>query len=385
MGSVKSSMASAASFAACALAASAADADETGPPTAIPALEWNAPVATTILAYGQIDKGVLSFDNGEETTSYGLTDNANSSTRAGVISRTMLSGDLELFSNIEIQYAPHSSGNVNQLDPNFADYGFDNDNIRKIEAALFSERYGRFWIGQGSMASDGIAEVDFSGTGVIAYSSVADTAAGSLFGLADGGLSDVTVGSAYTNYDGLGRKVRVRYDTPDFNGFRLKASYGRNLLNDDDADLYDVAVTYDGGFGDVLVAGAAGYARNGGSDADILSGSVSGLHEPTGLSLTFAAGGQDSDGPDGDYVYSKLGWATSFFDFGGTAFSVDYYTGEDIRDLGSASESWSLAAVQEIDYWRSELWLTYRDFSYDEEATEFRDGQAVFGGLRIRF
>ena len=202
---------------------------------------------------------------------------------------------------------------------------------------------------------------------------------------AGGGLSDVTVGSAYTNYDGLGRQVRVRYDTPVFNGFRLKTSYGQDLLNDADDSLYDVALTYDGAFGDVVVAGAAGYARNSGTDADILSASASGLHEPSGISLTLAAGGQDSEGPDGSYVYTKLGWATSFFAIGDTAFSVDYYTGDAIREAGSDSETWSLAAVQAIDYWKSELWLTYRDYSYDETSTDFRDGKAVFGGLRIRF
>ena len=270
------------SLAAATLAATSAAADETGPPVAIAPLEWGSEDTTSILVYGQIDKGVLSFDDGENSTSYGLTDNANSSTRAGVTSRTRLSDEWELFSNIEIQYAPHSSGTVNQLDPNAADYGFDNGDIRKIEAALFSDRYGRFWIGQGSMASDGVAEVDLSGTGVIAYSSVGDTAGGSLFAFRGGGLSDVTVGDVFDNFDGLGRKVRVRYDTPDFSGFRLRTSYGRNLLADDDAGLYDVAVTYDGAFGAFLVAAAAGYARDEGNGADILSGSVSGLHEPTG-------------------------------------------------------------------------------------------------------
>lgn len=373
------------SLAAATLAATSAAADETGPPVAITPLEWGSEDTTSILVYGQIDKGVLSFDDGENSTSYGLTDNANSSTRAGVTSRTRLSDEWELFSNIEIQYAPHSSGTVNQLDPNAADYGFDNGDIRKIEAALFSDRYGRFWIGQGSMASDGVAEVDLSGTGVIAYSSVGDTAGGSLFAFRGGGLSDVTVGDVFDNFDGLGRKVRVRYDTPDFSGFRLRTSYGRNLLADDDAGLYDVAVTYDGAFGAFLVAAAAGYARDEGNGADILSGSVSGLHEPTGLSLTFAAGGRDSSGSDPSYVYSKLGWQTSFFDFGSTSFSVDYYTGDSIGAGGSSSESWAVAAVQTIDYWRSEIWLTLRDYAYDDDAADFRDGRALFGGLRIRF
>ena len=359
--------------------------DKQDPTVAIQALEWEFEDSTKILVYGQINKGILNFDDGENSTSYGLTDNANSSTRAGVISTTDLTDEWELWSNIEIQYAPHSSGNVSQLDKNFADYGFDNGNIRRIGVALRSEKYGRFWLGQGSMASDNITEFDLSGTGVIAYSSVADTAAGSLFGLAEGGLSDVTVGSAFTNYDGLGRQVRIRYDTPEYNGFRLKTSYGQDLLNDDDASLYDVAVTYGAELGAFEIAGGAAYARNSGTNADILSGSITGLHQPTGLNLTFATGGIDGDDADGSYVYSKLGWRTSYFSIGETALSLDYYTGEKIRGDGSSSDTWAIAAVQNIDYWKSELWLTYRDFSYDDKSADFRDGQAVFAGLRIKF
>ena len=354
-------------------------------PVAIEALEWEFRDDTTILVYGQINKGVLNFDDGENSTTYGLTDNANSSTRAGVTSTTDLNDDWELWSNIEIQYAPHSSGNVNQLDKNFADYGFDNSNIRKIEAALFSEKYGRFWLGQGSMASDNITEIDLSGTGVITYSSVGDTAGGSLFAFKDGGLSDVTVGSAYTNYDGLGRQVRIRYDTPEYNGFRLKASYGQDLLNNLDDSLYDVAATYAAEHGAFQISAGAAYARDSGTNSDILSGSISGLHGPTGLNLTFAAGGNDGEDSDGTYVYSKLGWLTSYFNFGDTALSLDYYTGQKILGDGSSSDTWAVAAVQNMDYWKAELWLIYRDYSYDDKSADFRDGQAVFGGLRIKF
>ena len=37
-----------------------------------------------------------------------------------------------------------------------------------------NDRYGKFWLGQGGMATDGIQEIDLSGTDVIAYSDVAD-------------------------------------------------------------------------------------------------------------------------------------------------------------------------------------------------------------------
>ena len=365
--------------------ASAAWSDEVDPPRAIDALEWQFRDDTTILVYGQINKGILTFDDGGRSTTYGLTDNDNSSTRAGVKSTTDFDSGWQLFSNIEIDYQPHASNVVSQLDKNASDYSFTNANIRKIEVAMFSEKYGRFWLGQGSMASDDTAKAEKSGTRVITYSDISDMAGGSLFRLANGDLSDVSINDSFSNYDGLGRKVRIRYDTPDFNGFRLKTSYGQDLLTSDNPkDLYDVAATYDGEFNDIAIAGAMGYGRDTGADADIFSASASGLHTPTGLSLTLA-GGQRSADITGSYGYVKLGWETDFFDWGNSAFSVDYYDGSKINNSSSSSKAYSIAGVQDIDYWDTELWLAFRNHEYDDDLGDYQDGLAVFGGARIKF
>lgn len=45
-------------------------------------------------------------------------------------------------------------------------------------------------------------------------------------------LSGITVGDAFTNYDAP-RRVRLRHDTPHFNGFTA-AAFGRDLLSDDE-------------------------------------------------------------------------------------------------------------------------------------------------------
>lgn len=362
-----------------ALSPTAALADEE---KAIPPLKWQTG-QTEIVVYGQVNEGALMFDDGQDRTSYGLVANSNSSNRLGIKSNTALDGDATLYGNFEFQYVPHPSASVNQLDPNAANYDLDKTDIRKMEVAYLTDNIGKFWFGQGSMASDGSTEIDLSGTGVIAYSSVSDIGGG-LFRMDDGLLSDVSTGSAYSNYDGLGRKMRVRYDTPTFSGFTLSASYGQDVLNDDSADLYDVAARYDRDYGSINLGSALAWSRNDGSDSDIVSGSISGLHEPTGISLTFAAA-QKSAGYDSSYGYIKLGWQRDFFTTGTTAFAVDYYSGQDIVNDGSESRSWGLAMVQNVDRWNSQWYLGIRNYEYEDAAADYQDGLATMIGLIVKF
>ncbi|WP_424931146.1 porin [Amaricoccus macauensis] len=369
-----------AALATCALPTTAAIAQDS---QGIQPLEWNFRDHTAIQLYGQINKGILTFDDGDESTSYGLVDNDNSSTRLGITSTTNFDSGWEMFSNIEFEYQPHASNTVNQLDKNGADYGFDKTNFRKAEIAFSSERVGKFWLGQGSMASDGTAETDLSGTGVIAYSSVSDIGGG-LFREDDGTLSNVTTSGAYSNLDGLGRKMRVRYDTPTFSGFTLKASYGQDTLNDDDDSLYDIAATYAADYNTVEVAASVGYARDEGDDADILSASFSTLHTPTGLSFTLAGGQNDAD-VNASYGYAKLGLEREFFAVGSTAFSVDYYDGQDISSDGADSTSYAFAMVQNVDNWNSQWYVSMRQFEYDDDVSDYEDGLSTMAGLRIKF
>lgn len=347
----------------------------------LPPLETEIGPDVTLRFSGQLNMGVLSYDDGGETNTFAPADNDNSSSRV----RLQILGDMGEWSMegiAEVEYQPLASNVVSQLDDDPI-WDFDKGNIRKLESIFSSERYGAIWLGQGSMASDGTAEVDLSGTTVIAYSSIADTAGGQFFRFNDGTLSDVTVGDAFSNFDGLGRKVRIRYDTPSFSGFQLKASYGQDALNDDDASQYDVAAAYTGEFQDFTVAGAVAYSWNESNDVERLDGSFSTLHT-SGVSLTIAAGAQHAAG-SGEYGYAKLGYERAFFDAGATAMSIDHYLGNDLNAPGSDSSSLGLAVVQDIDAANLELWLTWRDYDYDDGDGGYRSGSAVFGGARFRF
>ena len=345
-------------------------------------IEYTLSDGTVIRFSGQLNMGVLHYDDGQDDfTNFVDNDNSSSRARFQILST---SGDWKFESTLEAEYQPLASNVVSQLNEE-PDWDFPATNIRKAEVAFANEHFGKLWLGQGSMASDGTAEVDNSGTSVIAYSSLSDTAGGYFFRFAGDDLSDITVGSSFSNFDGLGRKLRVRYDTPTFHGFGLRTSYGEDALAGLNNPLYDVAAVYGGEFEQLDLDAAIGFSRNEGSDTDILSGSISGLHKPIGLSLTLAGGREYNDSVEGRYGYVKLGYQHEFFDIGSTAFSVDYYFGNDIAAAGSDSASVGLAAVQNIDKYNLQLWALWRDYDYDDDNADYDNGQAVFGGAIFKF
>jgi hypothetical protein len=235
------------------------------------------------------------------------------------------------------------------------------------------------------MASDATAEADLSGTSVVGYSLVSDMAGGPFFRLADGELSTVHVKDAFTNFDGLGRKLRVRYDTPSFSGFSFATSVGTQVVPTvTDLTVWDIAARYDNTVGEFKVSGAVAFSQPYEGDA-LYDGSVSVLHEPTGLSLTLAAAFADEEVIDGSYGYVKLGYQADFFEVGKTALSVDAYFGEDIAAAGSDSTSFGAQLVQNLDYLQTELYLGARTYSYDEDTPDFDDSFAVLAGARMKF
>jgi hypothetical protein len=365
----------------------------------LPPIEHTFPNQGTLTLYGQINKGVLNYDDGIDTESYGLIDNANSNTRVGL--KYQQAFGAWVFENVnEISYAPYSSANADILNtsPSDADYEFTNANIRKIDFTLSNEQVGKFWLGQGSMTTDGIQEIDLSGTNVIAYSSVADSAAGQIVRLSDPdltfdeSLSGVTIGDAFTNYDGP-RRVRVRYDTRTFRDLTLAAAYGRDLLSDDadtrEQDIFDAALSYADKLGEVEVKAGIGYYWQE-DNRTSWGGSASGLHKLSGLNVTLGFGtGSPEDGPDGSWWYSKLGLLRDYVTWGATAVALDYYQGDDFFVSGdatsSSSESWGLALVQNFDHANTEIWFTVRSYDYSDNVASYEDGQAIFGGARFKF
>jgi hypothetical protein len=348
-------------------------------------LEFSNDTGGSARFYGQFSPVFESFDDGVESYT-DLLDNSHSVSRLGFWIDQQF-GENELSFNFETALGlPNTEGwSQDEEDQNWE---WEQTDIRKLEF-IYRATFGTIWAGQGAMATDGVTESDLSGTTMTSKANSARNTARSFFFRDDetDDLTGVTIGNAFNDFNGS-RRFRLRYDTPDFNGFSFAAAYGVNWLDDgDDDDYYDAALRYENTFGDVDVEAAVGYnvqsPDDGGDNISRWIGSVAGLHEPTGLNGMLAFGNQD-DG--GNYYYLKGGIVREFFNWGDTAFAIDYYSGSDFVTDGSDSENWGIHVNQAVSSQNLQLYAGYRSYSFDDDSgISYADASSFLFGARWRF
>ncbi len=301
---------------------------------------------------GQVNRGVLYAENSEVDDIF-FVDNDHSSTRVRFDAIGRIDCDWQVGAQIEVQFESNSSAAIRFEQG--GDPGPNNFTERKLEVWFDNRTFGRIWLGQGSMASDGTSEVDLSGTDVVGYASVADMAGGLEF------ENGVRISSVSDNFDGQSRRDRIRYDSPTIAGFRLSSSYS-------DRDRWDVALRFAERFGGVQVSTAVAFSDDGAnSEAEYrIDGSASILFD-FGLNFTVAAGmdenaedGRDNAVRDPYFVYGKVGWIFDVFDFGSTAVAVDYQMTRNLDAQDDEFESYGAFFVQRIDHVGTEFYAGVR-------------------------
>ena len=329
----------------------------------------------TLTFGGQINRAFLFTDDGVESNEF-FVDNDNSSTR--LTARAAYDfGNYVVGALIEYEFEFSTSNGVSQLN---SDISSSVSNERKFE--LFTNTpYGNFAYGQGDAASNGITEIDLSGTFIGNNSAVGLIAGGQIFRNAAGGFTGNTVGQFFSNFDGITRIERFRYDTPTFGGgFVVSASAGEDSQN-------DIVLRYNGKLGDFRIRSGITYAQL--DDTDRIAGAVSAFHDPTGFNVTFASGSDDlnvAGREDPGFNYIKFGYQKKdLVPWGSTSFAIDIYDGSDQAVNGSNSDSYSIFAVQRIDRINTEVYAGFRTFSVDAPGETFQDIDAVFIGARYRF
>ncbi len=239
--------------------------------------------------YGNLNRAILIWDDGVEDDIYHV-DNDHSSTKIGIRGTGGLKPGWTVGYDIQWNVQIADTSEVDQTDFSRNDSGrpvaWD---IRRAETYVESAQFGRITTGQGSAASDGSSEVDLAFAN---YSS--DTLYNTRFILRGADpVGDLRWGELGSNLDGAGRTLRIRYDSPSIYGFILSASAGND-------DYWDVALRFSKEWNSVRFAAAVAYSEfdddSGKSpDFDILSGSASILHTPSGLFLSVAGARRDTD------------------------------------------------------------------------------------------
>jgi predicted porin len=328
--------------------------------------------AVEVKLSGQINRAIMWADNGKDSSLLNV-DNDNSSTRFRFTGSEEVNDFVKVGVVWENEYQSNPSNKV--------DVGQDNDgesefNDRKLEA-YFVMPFGKVSIGQGDGAGNGTSEEDLSGTSVIMYSGVNDTA-GSINFRDNDDTPIATIGSTRSNFDGLSRNDRLRYDTPKFGGATLSVS-GTN------GDAYELAARYSGDFDNFgkITAAIAYVDANKRADPEYtqIGGSVSWLHT-SGINLTVSSGSRDIDNTGTDPVnyYGKLGYK---FDIHAIAF--EYGITEDLAQDKDKSKNYGLAYV--IKPWNGvEFYGTYRMYELDRDgASNIEDIRQVMVGTRVKF
>lgn len=344
-------------------------------------LKWGTP-DHYIEFSGQVNKGVLFHDDGGSMGVYPLVDNNHSSTRFRAQTFHRKSDRLDVHGTFEVEWTPLSTHDIDQessFETDWTDF-----KLRKAEVWFDLRKYGQFWIGQGSMASDNTARVDLSGTTVIGNSNIEEFAGGQYWRLSNGDLSDLKLKEVFRNQDGLGRLTRIRYDTREFNGFTFSASAGGKTVPDTvEEPSADIAVRYQHSSEGYRLAAAGAVAKIG-SDESQLSGSISVLHD-SGLNFTVAAARRISPDRSTHYIYGKLGYIADWFSIGRTALSADFYRGRNFVLNGSESHAFGFQAVQNIDRHNTQVYLGVRSHNYSEPIRKFQKAFSVLTGARTQF
>ena len=334
--------------------------------------------------YGQFNPAIISVDDGQHTET-NVLDNDLSRSRVGLRLIQPFGSNTFGF-RFETGLGFPNSTEVNQFGSTYS--GWTRADLRHVDFWLEGS-WGKFSAGQGSMAADGAAETDLSYVGAALYSYTVDSSAGFLFRDTTGALTGPALVNAFDNLDGS-RRGRIRYDTPDFNGFSAGIAWGQNVLSSsDDADYYDIGLFYGQELGSAEFSASLAYQvrEDAGTDRSDVLGAASVLLD-NGISFTVAGGTRDNDAAgasDPSYYYAKIAYEDEWLAWGKTGIGVHYYDGEDFNVTGSTAKGWGIGAVQKVETLNTDIYLTYQEYEYEDAAATYQDLTTWILGARWKF
>ncbi len=357
---------------------------------------------------GQVNEALIFWDDGVESNQ-GVYTNDNGRTRFRFKGSAKITDDVKAGYLLEIGVRGANSKRFDQDNPNPADEaGLD---VRHSTWYLESKSLGALWVGRTAPAAEGITEVNLANTKDVAkFADVEDSGLGLLV-RSGATLSNLSFRRAINDFgDQPGEPERgniVKYVSPELAGFALTAAWGGD-------DYWDVGVKYKGEMGGFKLAAGIAYGQeendNGidldeiqmancraadddqDTDCEQVGGSVSIMHDATGLYTNFSAGWRKDNtiidafdgGPaaaddESTFWAIEAGIQQKFFPIGKTTLFGQYYDLDggsnnnrdfelgavDANIAGSALEMYGGGIVQKIDAAEMLLYVYYRHYEVD--------------------
>ena len=330
---------------------------------------------------GQVNQLVMFADDGKDSDVF-IADNDNSSTRF----RFTADEKFETFTagtKIELEAQRNASNTLTLPNTEDGDFEF---NDRWLEL-FFDTGFGKFSLGKGDGAANNTSQTDLSGTSIILYVSVNDTAGSFNFVNEDTNVQEVKIGDTRNDFDGLSRNERFRYDTPNWSGFNLAGS----ITN---GGAWELAGFYANEFGGHKIAASAGYVDTvdrGSSEFTQIGVSASWL-APFGLNLTGSYGtrmyqgdtkeAREANGQskDANNYYVKLGYKFAKIH----AVAIEYGSTQDLDQKDDKSSNYGLGYV--VKPWKGvEFYAAIRQYMLDRDGEDYENFSQIMGGTRIKF
>jgi predicted porin len=305
--------------------------------------------AVDVEMYGQVNKGIFGYNDGQDTNVM-IVDNDYSSTRLGVKGAQGLDNgltasvlyEMEMPNNASNSYTQDGAANTG-TGKTVGNSASGSVSTRQARVGL-SGNFGGVYLGQQSVATDGVLGADLAGAQDVLGQDISSIGGGLKFRNSAAGKAfntqvspNTTVNSLVNTTFGDERADSLRYDSPIFAGFQGRASVAQG------GDM-DLAVFYDGAMGDFKVAGAAGVQYNndaagvatGGMSVESNQGASLSVAHATGLAATVAyhtesLQGKPSTGDEAEGLYAKVGYAWDAFEV-----AADYSSNE---NFGSTTSS----------------------------------------------
>jgi hypothetical protein len=337
----------------------------------------------SLQVYGQINKGLLIWDDGVDSDAY-VVNNSAENNNVGFTGEAKIAPGLTAGYTMEFDIEDAQSDAVTQSDD---DAGSNGLVLSKNHFYIESEQLGRLTIGEGDPAADGATEV------LVAQSlrhSEPNFGAGLelRYAAVPLGTYGTTLGDVADNLGPDGNDL-IRYDSPSIYGFVLSASWG-------DDDYADAALNFEKEFKTIKVAAAIAYIWDNQNDAnpdtyEQIGGSISVMHVPTGLYAAFQAGSRDYEAAgiaDPSFWYVQAGIEKQWLSYGATTLYGEYGDYDDFARKGAETTRWGLGLNQKIDSAAMDVYAHATFWSFDgleENNVAPEDITTVLIGSRIQF